>query len=204
MWYGEGRELRVGWWAGLAFRRRFSRISWTSSSTASTSLACLLGIVGLLLPLLLPRISATTTGGCTSCSLCSIIATLTRTRASGTNRNHFYRNFPNSARNGGSSCAVYRYGTIHHNHTRARSTSNGGCFASSSSSPGLIHQSLVKGELPYRLASLTLRFTLLFAFATPTHDFVVGVCSELCFVLSSTLLSVGDDTSCNQFASDLQ
>lgn len=122
MWYGEGRELRVGWWAGLAFRRRFSRISWTSSSTASTSLACLLGIVGLLLPLLLPRISATTTGGCTSCSLCSIIATLTRTRASGTNHNHFNRNFPNSARNGGSSCAVYRYGTIHHNHTRARST----------------------------------------------------------------------------------
>uniref|UniRef100_A0A8D8EZ32 (northern house mosquito) hypothetical protein n=1 Tax=Culex pipiens TaxID=7175 RepID=A0A8D8EZ32_CULPI len=135
MWYGEGRELRVGWWAGLAFRRRFSRISWTSSSTASTSLACLLGIVGLLLPLLLPRISATTTGGCASCSLCSIIATLTRTRASGTNHNHFNRNFPNSARNGGSRAALCtvtaRFTTI----TLARDRrSNGCCFASSSSS----------------------------------------------------------------------
>lgn len=44
MWYGDGLELRFEC-DGRAFSRRFSLISWTNSSTAKTSLACLLGMV---------------------------------------------------------------------------------------------------------------------------------------------------------------
>lgn len=44
MWYGDGLALRFDR-DGFAFSRRFSLISWTSSSMASTSFVCLLGIV---------------------------------------------------------------------------------------------------------------------------------------------------------------
>lgn len=44
IWYGDGREPRFVR-DGFAFSRRFSLISCTSSSIASTSFVCLLGIV---------------------------------------------------------------------------------------------------------------------------------------------------------------
>lgn len=44
IWYGDGLALRFVR-DGFAFNRRFSLISWTSSSMASTSFVCLLGIV---------------------------------------------------------------------------------------------------------------------------------------------------------------